>query len=66
MQYLGIIRRIPYGSTVYEIRQEIPVHTDYTSTWAKLASFGLQNDEGVTHETNWPTHPEGQWRLVER
>ncbi len=26
-------------------------HTDYTSTCAKLASFGLQNDEGVIHET---------------
>jgi len=28
------------------------LHTDYRSTRAKLASFGLQNDEGVTHETN--------------
>jgi len=27
-------------------------HTDYRSTGAKLASFGLQNDEGVIHETN--------------
>ena len=27
------------------------LHTDYRSTRAKLASFGLQNDEGVTHET---------------
>jgi len=26
-------------------------HTDYTSTCTKLASFGLQNDEGVIHET---------------
>jgi putative hydrolase of the HAD superfamily len=26
-------------------------HTDYRSTCAKLASFGLQNDEGVIHET---------------
>jgi putative hydrolase of the HAD superfamily len=28
------------------------LHTDYTSTCAKLASFGLQNDEGVIHETS--------------
>jgi len=27
------------------------LHTDYRSTCAKLASFGLQNDEGVVHET---------------
>jgi putative hydrolase of the HAD superfamily len=27
------------------------LHTDYKSTCAKLASFGLQNDEGVIHET---------------
>ena len=28
------------------------LHTDYTSTCAKLASFGLQNDQGVVHETS--------------
>jgi len=28
------------------------LHTDYKSTCAKLASLGLQNDEGVTHETS--------------
>jgi len=28
------------------------LHTDYSSTRAKLASFGLQNDEGLTHETS--------------
>jgi putative hydrolase of the HAD superfamily len=27
------------------------LHTDYGSTCAKLASFGLQNDEGAIHET---------------
>jgi putative hydrolase of the HAD superfamily len=27
------------------------LHTDYKSTCAKLASFGLQNDDGVIHET---------------
>jgi putative hydrolase of the HAD superfamily len=27
------------------------LHTDYPSTRAKLAAFGLQNDEGVIHET---------------
>ena len=27
------------------------LHTDYESTCAKLASFGLQTDEGVIHET---------------
>ncbi len=27
------------------------LHTDYKSTCAKLASFGLQNDAGVVHET---------------
>jgi len=27
------------------------LHTDYRATRAKLASFGLQNDEGVIHET---------------
>jgi len=27
------------------------LHTDYRSTCAKLASFGLQSDEGVIHET---------------
>ena len=28
------------------------LHTDYMSTSAKLASFGLQNDEGAGHETS--------------
>jgi putative hydrolase of the HAD superfamily len=28
------------------------LHTDYTSTCAKLASFGLRNVEGVLHETS--------------
>jgi putative hydrolase of the HAD superfamily len=28
------------------------LHTDYGSTCARLASFGLQNDEGVIHETS--------------
>jgi HAD superfamily hydrolase (TIGR01509 family) len=28
------------------------LHTDYRSTCAKLASLGLQNDEGVLHETH--------------
>jgi putative hydrolase of the HAD superfamily len=28
------------------------LHTDYRSTCAKLASFGLQTDEGVIHETS--------------
>ena len=28
------------------------LHTDYRSTCAKLASLGLQNDEGDTHETS--------------
>jgi HAD superfamily hydrolase (TIGR01509 family) len=28
------------------------LHTDYQSTCAKLASFGLQNDERVIHETH--------------
>ena len=28
------------------------LHTDYRSTCAKLASFGLPNDEGVSHETS--------------
>ncbi len=27
------------------------LHTDYKSTRAKLASFGLQSDEGILHET---------------
>jgi putative hydrolase of the HAD superfamily len=27
------------------------LHTDYRATRAKLTSFGLQNDEGVIHET---------------
>ena len=27
------------------------LHTDYKSTCAKLASFGLQNDKGIIHET---------------
>jgi len=27
------------------------LHTDYRTTCVKLASFGLQNDEGVIHET---------------
>ena len=30
----------------------IILHTDYKSTCAKLASFGLQNDEGACHETS--------------
>ena len=28
------------------------LHTDYRSTCAKLASFGLRNDEGVLRETS--------------
>jgi putative hydrolase of the HAD superfamily len=28
------------------------LHTDYMSTCANLASFGLENEEGVTHETS--------------
>ena len=28
------------------------LHTDHRTTCAKLASLGLQNDEGVTHENN--------------
>ena len=28
------------------------LHTDYASTSAKLASFGLRNDEGAIHETS--------------
>jgi putative hydrolase of the HAD superfamily len=28
------------------------LHADYASTRAKLASFGLRNDEGVIHETS--------------
>jgi len=28
------------------------LHTDYSSTCAKLASFGLKNDEGIIHETS--------------
>jgi putative hydrolase of the HAD superfamily len=28
------------------------LHTDYRSTRAKLTWFGLQNDEGVIHETS--------------
>ena len=28
------------------------LHTDYRSTCAKLTSFGLQNDEGIIHETS--------------
>ncbi len=28
------------------------LHTDYKSTCAKLASFGLPNDEGITRETS--------------
>jgi putative hydrolase of the HAD superfamily len=28
------------------------LHTDYRSTCAKLASFGLRSDEGVIHETS--------------
>jgi putative hydrolase of the HAD superfamily len=27
------------------------LHTDYASTHAKLASFGLRNDEGIVHES---------------
>jgi putative hydrolase of the HAD superfamily len=28
------------------------LHTDYKSTRAKLASFGLQRDKGIIHETD--------------
>ncbi len=28
------------------------LHTDYKSTCAKLALFGLQNEEGASHETS--------------
>jgi putative hydrolase of the HAD superfamily len=34
------------------------LHTDYASTRAKLASFGLTNDHGVIHETHESTHPD--------
>lgn len=57
------IAQVPAGQIVYientpmfvEIAEGLGIrsilHTDYRSTCAKLASFGLQNDEGVTHET---------------
>jgi len=35
-----------------DLRIRSILHTDYRSTCAKLASFGLQNDEGVIHETS--------------
>ena len=38
--------QIAEGSEIRSI-----LHTDYRSTCAKLASFGLQNDEGAGHET---------------
>jgi HAD superfamily hydrolase (TIGR01509 family) len=34
------------------------LHNDYRSTCAKLASYGLQNDEGIIHETSQPPHPD--------
>lgn len=41
------------------------LHKDYQFMYAKLASFGLQHDEGVSHETSSPTHPDNQWQLIE-
>ena len=38
--------RIAEGLGIHSI-----LHTDYKSTCAKLASFGLQKEEGVIHET---------------
>jgi putative hydrolase of the HAD superfamily len=34
------------------------LHTDYQSTRAKLASFGLPNDMEDNHETRSPKHPD--------
>lgn len=57
------IARTPAGQIVYientpmfvQIAEGLGIrsilHTDYMSTRAKLASFGLHNDEGVIHET---------------
>lgn len=58
------ITQVPAGQVVYienapmfvqiaeSLRIRSILHTDYKSTCAKLASFGLQNDEGVIHETS--------------
>ena len=58
------IAQVPAGQVVYvdntpmfvQIAEGLGIrsilHTDYRSTCAKLASFGLQNDEGVIHETS--------------
>ncbi len=56
------IAQTPAGQIVYientpmfvQIAESLGIrsilHTDYSSTCAKLASLGLLNDEGVTHE----------------
>ena len=41
------------------------LHTDYSSTREKLASFGLQVGEGDVHGINCRAYPDHQWRLVE-
>ncbi|MCR4333023.1 MAG: hypothetical protein NUV34_10060, partial [Sulfuricaulis sp.] len=63
-EYLGLVvfyKKRPFTRAQFrefmfvQIAESIGIrsilHTDYTSTCAKLASFGLQNDEGVIHET---------------
>jgi FMN phosphatase YigB (HAD superfamily) len=57
------IAQTPAGQVVYientpmfvEIAEDLGIrgilHTDYSSTCAKLTSFGLQNGERVIHET---------------
>jgi putative hydrolase of the HAD superfamily len=57
------IAQVPANQVVYienllmfvQVAEDLGIrgicHTDYKSTCAKLASFGLQNDEGVIHET---------------
>jgi putative hydrolase of the HAD superfamily len=56
--------RVPVNQVVYientpmfvqiaeGLRIQSILHTDYRSTCAKLASLGLQNDEGAIHETS--------------
>jgi len=58
------IAQVPTGQIIYientlmfaQIAEGLGIrsilHTDYSSTCAQLASFGLHHDEGITHETH--------------
>ena len=49
-QILYIENTLMFAQIAKDLGIRSILHTDYPSTCAQLASFGLQHDEGVSHE----------------